>query len=164
MPTFKNGGERVVVYKGIVQPPNGKTREILVFFDAGKETKLNFWVPYEELGLELVDADNPAVPETVLLSGTFKFDTGTERKFTLGHCDKYMLDIIMQGGRVKVFHGNSDIGAELSAQSDISYRYHVINDWEYSPYLRVVGLEDGTEATIHAEVFRTGSKEMETWH
>ena len=164
MPTFKNGGQRTVVYKGIVQPPNERPREILVFFDAGMEKKLNFWVPYEQLGLELVDADNPPVPDTVLLSGTFKFDEGTERKFTLRHCDKYMLDIIMQSGRVKVFHGNSEIGAELSAQSDISYRYHVINDWEFAPFLRVVGLEDGTEATIHTEVFRTGNREMDTWH
>ena len=160
MPTFRNGGKRVIAYKGIVQPPNAKACEVLVIFDAGMDTKLNFWVPYERLGLELVDANNPPVPDTVLVSGTFKFDKGTERKFTIGHCDKYMLDIIMQSGRIKVYHGNTDIGAELTAQADISYRYHVINDWEYAPYLRVVGLEDDTEATIHAEVFRTGSKEL----
>ena len=160
MPTFRNGGKRTVIYKGIIQSPNEKPREILVFFDAGKDTAINFWIPYEELGLELVDANNPPVPDTVLLSGTFKFDKGTERKFTLGHCDKYMLDIIIRSGRIKIYHGNSDIGAELSAQKDVSYDYHVINDWEYSPYLRVAGLEDGTEATIHAEVYRSGSKEV----
>lgn len=160
MPTFKNGGQRVIAYDGIIQSPNDTARRVLVLFDAGMEKKLNFWVPYEQLGLELVDADNPPVSNTVLLSGTFKFDKGTERKFMLDHCDKYMLDIIMQGGRIKVYHGNNDIGAELSAQADISYRYHVINDWEFAPYLRVVGLEDETEATIHAEVYRTGSREF----
>lgn len=160
MPTFKNNGDRTVVYKGIIQQPNEKSREVLIFFDAGKEVKLSFWVPYEQLGLELVSADNPSMPDTVLLSGTFSFDKGTERKFTLGHCDKYMLDVIMQRGSVKVYHGSSSIGTELSAETNIPFYYHVINDWEYAPYLRVVGLEDGAEASIHAEVYRSGSKEL----
>ncbi len=159
MPTFKNGGERTVVYKGIVQPPNEKPREILVFFDAGKETKLNFWIPYEELGLELVNADDPPIPNTVLLSGTFSFDEGTERKFTLEHCDKYTLYIIVQSGSIKVYPSSSTIPVEVRADLEIPYHYNVVYDWEYSPYLRVVGLEDGTEATIHAEIYRIGNRE-----
>ncbi len=160
MPTFRNGGKRTVFYKGIVQPPNDKPREILVFFDAGKDTAINFWIPYEELGLELVDANNPPVPDTVLLSGTFKFDKGTERKFTIGHCDKYVLDVISKQGKVKVYPGNSAIGAEVSEEGKLRYDYHVVYDWEFAPYLRVVGLEDNTEAVIHAEVYRSGSKEV----
>lgn len=160
MPTFRNGGERTVVYKGRIQQPNEKKREILVFFDAGKETKLNFWIPYEELGLELVNADDPPVPNTVLLSGTFKFDEGTERKFILGHCDTYELNVIVQHGRVKVFPGNSDIGAEVVAEAEVPFHYYEIYDWEYAPYLRVVGLDDETEVTIHAEIYRRGSKDV----
>ena len=156
MPTFRNGGERPVVYKGIIQSPNEKSREVLVFFDAGKKTPLNFWIPYEELGLELVDADNPPVPNTILLSGTFKFDKGTERKFTLQHCDKYVLNVIVQHGRIKLYPGNSAIGVEVSSEANIPYHYHVLYDWEYAPYLRAVGLSNGTEVTIHAEVYRHG--------
>ena len=154
MPTFRNGGERTVVYKGIVQPPNEKSREILVFFDAGKDTALDFWIPYEELGLELVNADEPPIPNTILLSGTFKFDEGTERKFSLDHCDTYILNVIIQSGKVKVYPGNSAIGAEITINENVPYHYTGIYDWEYAPYLRVVGLEDNTNATIHAEVYK----------
>ena len=161
MPTFRNGGERPVTYQGIIQRPNGKEQEVLIIIDAMKDMALDFWLPYEELGLELVDADNPPVKGSTLLSGTFMFDAGTERKFTIGHCDKYILDVILQSGSVKVYHGNAPIGVEIRTDVDVQYRYHIVNDWEYAPYLRVVGLEDGTEAIIHAEVFRTANREAD---
>ncbi len=157
MPTFKNNGTRTVVYKGTVQDPNGKPREILVFFDAGAEVGLLFWVPYEELGLELVSADSPSAPNTVLLSGTFSFDKNTERKFTVGHCDRYMLYVIIQSGALKIYPGSSTVGAEVRANVENPFHYKIVYDWEYAPYLRAVGLEDGTKATIHAEVFRDGN-------
>ena len=156
MPTFKNNGENRIVYKGIIQQPNEKTQEVLVFFDAGEEVALNFWVPYEELGLELVSSDSPPVPNTVLLSGTFSFDEGTERKFPLDHCDTYIVNVIIQSGKVKVYPGSSLIGVEVSAEATTPYHYHALYDWEYAPFLRVVGLEDGTEATVHAEICRSG--------
>lgn len=155
MPTFKNGGKRPVVYEGTIQRPNGKPKDVLIIIDGGKEMELDFWLPYEELGLELVDEKYPPVQGSTLLSGTFKFDAGMERKFIIGHCDKYTLDILMESGSVKVYHGNSPIGVEVKANADVPYRYHIMNDWEYSPYLRVVGMEDGSEAVIHAEVLRT---------
>ena len=161
MPTFRNDGERIVVYKGIIQDPNGKPKEELVFFDTGKDVGLNFWVPYEALGLELVSADNPPVPNTVLLSGTFNFDEGTERKFTIGHCDRYMLYIIIQHGILKLYPGSATIGTEIRADVENPFHYHVVYDWEFAPYLRAVGLTDGTEATIHAEIYRAGNKEAE---
>lgn len=156
MPTFRNDGKNRVVYKGIIQQPNEKPQEVLVFFDAGEKVGLNFWVPYEELGLELVDADSPAVPNTVLLSGTFSFDEGTERTFPLGHCDIYVLNVIIQSGKVKVYAGSSAIGVEVTINENIPYHYTGIYDWGHAPYLRVVGLEDNTEATINAEVYTTG--------
>ena len=157
MPTFRNNGKRTVFYNGKIQDPNGKTRDVLVFFDAGKEVGLLFWVPYEQLGLELVSADNPSVPNTVLLSGTFNFNKNTERKFTIEHCDRYILYIIIQNGAVKVYPGNSTIAAEVRANVENPFHYKIVYDWEFAPYLRVVGLEDGTKATIHAEVYREGN-------
>lgn len=77
------------------------------------KNKLNFWIPYEELGLELIDADNLPVPDTVPLSGTFKFDEGTELKFTLGYCDKCILNVIVQSGTVKVYPANTIINVEI---------------------------------------------------
>ena len=134
----------------------------MVFFDAGEEVALNFWVPYEELGLELVSSDSPAVPNTVLLSGTFSFDEGTERKFPIEHCDKYELYVIVQKGKVKIFTGSSTLGAEVRADLEVPFHYNVLYDWEYAPYLQVVGLEDGSEATIHAEIYRSGKRDLET--
>ncbi|MBQ6664062.1 MAG: hypothetical protein IJM68_00600 [Synergistaceae bacterium] len=164
MPTFRNNGKQRIVYKGMIQEPNERMKEVLVFFDAGEEVKLNFWVPYEELGLELVSAESPITLNTVLVSGTFSFDEGTERKFAIGHCDRYVLHVLSQKGKIKIYPGSSDIGAEVRADTEVPFHYHVIYDWEYAPYLRVVGLEDGTEATIHAEVYRPGNREIEEWH
>ena len=164
MPTFRNNGKQAVMYEGTVQYPNDKPRRLLVIIDAGTEKKLNFWIPYEELGLELVSEDNPPVPNTILLSGTFSFDEGTERKFQIGHCDRYELYVISQKGKVKVYQGSSDVGAEVRADTEIPFHYHVVYDWEYAPYLRVVGLEDETQITIHAEVYRSGNREIELWH
>ena len=160
MPTFKNGGERPVIYRGIVQRPNSEAQELLIIIDGGKEKQLDYWLPYEELGLELVDKDYPPVPSTVLLSGTFKFNKGTERKYTIGHCDKYILDVIMQSGSIKLYLGSSAIGAEVSANADVPYRYHAVLDWEYAPNIRVVGAEKGTVAVIHAEMYRSGSGDV----
>ena len=158
MPTFKNNGENRIVYKGIIQQPNEKKQEVLVFFDAGEEVALSFWVPYEELGLELVSADSPAVPNTILLSGTFSFDEGTERKFPIEHCDKYMLYVIMQSGARKRYPGSSKVGAEVRGDVKHPFHYKIVYDWEYAPFLRVIGLEDNTEITIHGEIFREGNE------
>lgn len=160
MPTFKNTGKTLIVYKGIIQEPNEKPKEVLVFFNAGEEVGLKFWVPYEELGLELVSEVSPPLPNTVLLSGTFSFDEGTERKFMIGHCDKYLLNVIVQSGALKVYPGSSKIGVEVREDMEVPYSYKVVYDWEYAPYLRVVGITDDTAATIHAEIYREGNGAM----
>lgn len=154
MPTFKNNTDKAIMHTCKIQPPNGKTQEIIIIAEAGKELMLNFWIPYDRLGLELVSADYPPVPDTVLLSGTFKFDEGTERKYVIEPCDMYTVDVILQSGGLRIYAGSSLSGAEIRSDGEVPYRYHAKYDWEYAPYLRVVGIEDGTEATIHAEVIR----------
>ena len=108
-----------------------------------------------------MNEDSPAVPNTVLLSGTFSFDEGTERKFPIGHCDRYDLYVIAQHGKIKVYPGNSSIGTEVRSDLEYPFHYHIVYDWEYAPYIVIKGLEDGTEATIHAEVYRAGNREIE---
>lgn len=154
MPTFRNNTEKAIIYRGTIQPPNNKTQEIIIIIDPKKEIALNFWIPYERLGLEVVNENYPPVPDTLLLSGMFKFDEGTERRYTIEPCDRYTVDVILQKGSLKIYAGSSPTGAEIHAEVGAPYRYSAEYDWEYAPYLRVLGLEDETEAAIHAEVKR----------
>ncbi len=154
MPTFKNNTNKAIMYRGTIRPPDRSKQEVIIIVDPGKEIGLNFWLPYEALGLELTDENNPPVPDTLLLSGLFKFDKGTERKYAIGQCDKYTVNVIVQGGGVKMYAGSSPTGAEIVADIGSPYTYSAEYDWEYAPYIRVAGLEDGTEAVIHAEVSR----------
>lgn len=154
MPTFKNNTDKAIIYRGTIRPPDRSKQEAIIIVDAGKEIRLNFWLPYEALGLDLVDENNPPVPDTLLLSGMFKFDKGTERKYTIGQCDKYTVDVIVQTGGVKIYAGSSPTGAEIIADIGSPYHYSAVYDWEYAPYIRVVGIEDGTEVVLHAEVTR----------
>lgn len=142
------------MYTCKIQPPDGKRHELIIIAEPKEELMLNFWIPYEKLGLELVDADNPPVPDTVLLSGTFSFDEGTSRKFSIEPCDMYTVDVILQSGGLKIYSGSSNSYAEIRSDGTIPYRYKAKYDWEYAPYLRFVGIEDSTEATIHAEMLR----------
>lgn len=154
MPTFKNNTDKAIIYRGIIRPPDREKREVIIIIDAGKEIELNFWIPYDRLGLQLVNENYPPVPDTLLLSGVFKFDAGTERKFTIEPCDMYTVDVILQSGGLKIYAGSSPTGAEIRSDGETPYRYRGEYDWEYAPYLRVTGLDDGTEAVIHAEVRR----------
>lgn len=154
MPTFRNNTDKAIMYRGIIRPPDKKEQEVIIIADAGKDVELNFWIPYERLGLELVNEDYPPVPNTILLNGVFKFDEGTERKYAIEPCDIYTVDVLLQSGGVKIYAGNSPTGAEIHTDGETPYRYRGEYDWEYAPYLRVTGLEDGTEAVIHAEVLR----------
>ena len=73
MPTFKNNTTRYIDHNAMLQDPNGEKSKILVRFAPGEERALPFWLPYQQLGLTLVNADYPAVPNTILISGTFNF-------------------------------------------------------------------------------------------
>lgn len=158
MPTFKNNTAQAVMYKGTIQPLNGKKQDVLIVVDAGEEIGINFWIPYERLGLELVDEEYPPVPDTVFLSGIFKFEEGTERKYTIEPCGMYMLDVLVEKGSLKLYAGSSQTGIEMNSSSEVPYRYRAKYDWEYAPYIRAVGLKDGTEALIHAEAVRVNEE------
>ena len=143
----------------MLQDPNGEKSKILVRFAPGEERALPFWLPYQQLGLTLVNADYPAVPNTILISGTFNFDKDTERRFNIEPCDTYIVNIIVQSGRVAMYTGNSGTPVEVAENAEVPYHYKATMDWEYAPYLRLVGKEDGTSVTVHAEVnreFRSG--------
>lgn len=158
MPTFRNETSQAIMYKGTIQPPNGKKQDVLIVIEAGKELGINFWIPHERLGLTLVDENNPPVPNTVFVSGMFKFEEGTERKYSIEPCGMYLVDILVEKGSLKVYAGSSSSGIEMNASYEVPYRYRAKYDWEYAPYLRVVGLEDGTEALIHAEAVRVNER------
>lgn len=154
MPTFKNNTSRHIDHEGLIQNPIGEAQKILVRFKPGETRELPFWLPYQRLGLSLVNADYPPVPNTILISGTFNFNLNTERKFDIEPCDTYIVNVIVQSGRVMMYTGNSNIGVEIAENIDVPYHYKATMDWEYSPYLKFVGLNDNSVVTIHAEVDR----------
>jgi hypothetical protein len=155
MPTFRNETTRPVNHNAIIRPPGGTVRNVIVTFPPGSEVPLNFWVPYAQLGLTLVDPAFPPAPENILASGTFPITAGAERLFNIAPCDGYTLDVIAQTGSVVLYIGTGSVGIPISAASPTAYRYRGVQDWEYAPAVKVVGAEAG-EFTLSAEVFRAG--------
>ena len=138
MPTFKNKTKRIINYEA-----NGK----IYTFLPEEEYALKTWIPYQQLGLELVDANYPSVPSQILLSGKFNFNEGLERKFNLEPCEKYKLEMRVEAGIVKLYFGTSQIGIEVEGGEC----YKVTSDWGIAPYIRVVGIENESKAEIYAE-------------
>ena len=139
MPTFKNETKHYIDYEA---------KNVLLRFEPGEERGLPFWLPYQKLGLTLINADYPVVPNTILIGGKFNFDEGTERKFNIEPCESYSVHISVQKGKLAMYQGNSAFSIDIEAN------YSGVLDWDCAPYLRVKGLEAGTVATIHAEVYR----------
>lgn len=139
MPTFRNDGERAVIYNS----PNGKD---IIIFDPGKNVQLIHWIPYKKLGLELVSDSYPPVPDTVLISGNFKFTQGMERRFEIEPCKKYTLDIYPVEGSVNLIMGSSKNRKYLSTSSE----YHAEIEWQYAPFLIISGGAGGGSIDIQA--------------
>ena len=137
MPTFRNNGNIAINYSH-----NGK----LYSFPPKQNYLCNFWVPYQELGLELVNADYPPVPDSIMLSGTFKFGCEIERKFTFEHCNKYRLKFSVEQGTVKFYAGSSKVGVEINGD------YETVLNWERAPFVRVIGVDGINVVRIDAEV------------
>lgn len=154
MPTFKNETTHYIDHEALIQTPSGEPKKILVRFKPNEERGLPFWLPYQKLGLTLINENYPVVPNTILISGNFNFNEGTERKFNIEPCDTYVVNIIVQQGKVKMYTGNSSVGVEIAENIDVPYHYKATFDWEYAPYLRIIGVEADTVATIHAEIDR----------
>jgi hypothetical protein len=158
MPTFKNETSRPATCNATIRPPEGGTRRVIVTFAPGEEKPLSFWVPYAQMGLTLVDPAFPPVPESVLASGTFPLAAEAERRFDIAPCDGYSLDVIAQTGSVVLYIGEGSVGIPISATSPTAYRYRGVQDWEYAPYIRIVGVIDGS-FTLSAEVRRDWRRE-----
>ena len=136
MPTYRNNTDNAISYAS-----KGK----LYRFPPHKDYAARFWLPYQELGLDLINPDYPPVPEKIFISGEFKFKSGVERKFNIDTCDKYSLLISVEAGKVKLYTGNSRTGVEISGD------YATMIEWQIAPYIRLVGLQDGTIAHVRAE-------------
>ena len=136
MPTYRNNTDIAINYES-----KGK----LYIFPPHKDYPANFWVPYQALGLELVNEDYPPVPDSIMVSGTFRFDSHIERRFTFEHCEKYRLKVLVQSGRVKLYAGRSKVGVEIFD------KYDAVLEWERAPYIRVIGIDDTSVVKIDAE-------------
>ena len=136
MPTFRNNGDVAINY----------TRDgNLYSFPPNKNYLCNFWVPYQELGLELVNADYPPVPDSIMLSGTFRFDYEIERRFNFDHCKKYKLKLSVEQGTVKLYAGRSKVGVEINGD------YETVLSWDRAPFVRVIGIDGLNVVRIDAE-------------
>ena len=101
MPTYRNNTDLAINYES-----KGKLYSF-------SDYPAKFWVPYQELGLELVNADYPPVPDSIIISGTFRFDYQIERRFNIEHCESYRFKVSVQSGRVKLYAGQSRVGVEI---------------------------------------------------
>ena len=138
MPTFRNDGERAVIYT----EPDGKD---IIIFDPGKNVQLVHWIPYKRLGLTLISESYPPVPDSVLISGDFKFTAGMTRKFEIEPCQKYELEIYPSEGTLRLY-----LGASLKGRLVSSAGYREIIEWKNAPYIRVSGAINGGSASIQA--------------
>ena len=138
MPTYRNDGERAIVYT------ETKGKDIIIF-EPGKEIQLTHWIPYQRLGLRLVDEDYPPVPETMLISGEFRFERGMERKFSIEPCVKYELAIKPVSGAVRVYLGSSKKGRLISQTEYIG-----VQEWQYAPYIRVICESESSTVSLDA--------------
>ena len=151
MPTFKNNTTHYIDYEALIQAASGETRKILVRFEPKEERGLPFWLPYQKLGLTLVNANYPAVPDKVLVSGTFKFNAGTERRFNIEPCSRYVVNILAQKGKVKFYAGASLTGQEVAEEADVPYRQRTMLTWETAPYIRLVCESGEAEVVLNVE-------------
>ena len=142
MPTFRNDGERPVIYND----PNGTE---IIIFDPGKNVQLIRWVPYKRLGLTLVSESYPAVPDTVLISGEFKFTRGMKRRFDIEPCNKYAITIYPISGSVMLHFGASTHGLLINRLTDAEGLYKEY-EWKYAPYIMVACCGEEATANIQA--------------
>ena len=157
MPTFRNDTRRVIDHWCLIQHPTEPVQKVLIRFDPGKLVKLKFWVPYAELGLTLVNANQPKCPNTILVSGTYDFAQNVERRFNIEPCDTYIVNIIVQKGGVMLYPGDTAGGVEITQDTDVPFHYRAVFDWEFAPYIRIKGMAAETRATVHAEVDRSAT-------
>ncbi len=136
MPTYKNNTETQINYEA-----GGKIYNFL----PGRETSTTIFVPYKELGLELIDENYPPLKSKILISGTFKFRVGMERRINIPHCEKYRLKVKVKSGLLKLYQGNSGLSMTISDDYDTE------QEWGYAPYVKFIGAAEQTEAIIYGE-------------
>ena len=137
MPTYRNNTDLAINYEH---------KGHLYSFPPHKDYPANFWLPYQGLGLELVSADYPPVPDSILISGTFRFDYQIERRFNIEHCIKYRLKLSMEQGTVRLYTGSSRVAVEVTDSYDVTL------DWDRAPYFRLIGAGGENIVRVDAEM------------
>ena len=136
MPTFKNNTNKPIVYE-----TNGK--DILII-DPNEIKEIEYWIPYQQLGLELLSASYPPVPNQILINGTFKFMGGMSRKFENEPCEKYALCVEVYGEAVTLTLGGSQNAFQVKAE------YKDVFSWEYVPYITIHSPSGVSTVTVYA--------------
>ena len=86
------------------------------------------------------------MPDSVIVSGKFKFFDGMERKFEIDPCKTYELDITPQEGTLILKLGASE------KSRVIRERYQAAIEWSNAPYIRVSSENNGVCGIIQAEI------------
>ena len=136
MPTFRNNTNKPIAYE-----TNGKD---LLIIDPNEIKELEYWIPYQQLGLELLSESYPPVPNQVLINGTFKFMGGMSRKFEIEPCQKYALRVKVDGEAVTLALGGSQQAFHVKDE------YTDVFSWEYVPYIKIHSPLGASTVTVEA--------------
>jgi hypothetical protein len=130
-----------------------------VDFRAGEERRVSFALPrYAEKGLTLIDANYPPLPDPIIFDSVLLYDENVTREFAIRPCDKYLVQLIAQAGKISYRFGENGIAAVLDANLPIQCTFSKQVDWESAPLLIVNGLEDGSRVSLHVEELQAGEQ------
>ena len=160
MPTYKNISKQTVPFFLRLNQNDGEFRRVTITFAPGEEKMLPFALPnHAERGLEITDHDFPPLPDPIIFNNTLEYREGFSREFDIRPCDRYLVQVIAQSGRVSFRFGASGTPIILDAGLPYKTKFGKKVDWESAPLLIIEGLSENATCTLHVEELSAGELE-----
>jgi hypothetical protein len=157
MPTYKNTTPHPVSFLIKLYGNDGNVGKFLVDFRAGEERQLSYALPrYAEKGITLIDANYPPLSDPLIFDSALLYDAGVIREFAIRPCDKYLVQLIVQTGKITYQFGYGGVPAMLDATLPVQSSFSKQVDWESAPLLVVKGVTDGSVVSLHVEEVQAG--------
>jgi len=157
MPTYKNPTKTQVSFDLRLYQNNGIFRRGTLTIWPGEERPLHFALPfYAEKGLVLVNPYYPPLPDPVIINNELEYRNGVSREFQIRPCDRYLVQIITQSGRVKCRFGPYGTAFELDADSPKRFMFIKKVSWENAPMLIIEGIGETSTCSLHVEELQAG--------
>jgi hypothetical protein len=164
MPTYRNTLIRPVTFEVKLYGSDGQIRRYLVDFRAGEERKLPFALPnHAAKGVAVVDTAYPPLSDPIIFDNTLPYDAGVMREFAVRPCDKYLVQLIVQTGKITYQFGHTGVPASLDADLPTQTSFAKQVDWESAPLLVVKGAADGSSVSLHIEELQAGEWSSRGW-